>query len=80
MIHDIMRKPNSVIVLLYIIILRNGGEAFIHSVSEGNTSEAWQPGISAADIPFIMSSSQLIECIRPSRFFIVGLMYNKVVC
>ena len=35
--------------------------------------------ISAADIAFIMSSSQvceLIECSRPIRFFIVSVMYN----
>ena len=37
--------------------------------------------ISAADIAFIMSSSQaivkLIECSRPIRFFIVSLVYNN---
>ena len=39
-IHDIMRKPNSIIVLLYIFhkfILRNRSEAFSHFVSEENT-------------------------------------------
>ena len=38
--HDIMRKPNSIIVLLYIFhkfILRNRSEAFSHFVSEENT-------------------------------------------
>ena len=34
----IMQKPNSITVLLYILILRNRGEAFSHSVSEENTS------------------------------------------
>ena len=43
--HDIMnyqnqglcylRKPSSIIVLLYILMLRNRGEAFSHSFSEG---------------------------------------------
>ena len=37
-IHDVMRKPNSIIVLLYILILRNSGEAFSHPVSEENIS------------------------------------------
>ena len=85
-IHYIMRKPNSIIiiVLLYILILRNRGEAFSHSVSEENTSRGlvtsgnqWLPSplkctnqadfeldmintTSAADIAFIMSSSQAI--------------------
>ena len=35
--------------------------------------------ISAADIAFIMSSSQLIECSRPIRFFTVSLMYNNII-
>ena len=33
--------------------------------------------ISAAAIAFIMSSSPLIECSRPIRFFIVSVMYNN---
>ena len=39
-IHDIMRKPNSRIVLLYIFhkfILKNTSEAFSHFVSEEST-------------------------------------------
>ena len=65
-----MRKPNSIIVLLYILILRNRGEAFSHSVSEDNTFKGLGNqadfeldminAISAADIVFIMSSSQAI--------------------
>ena len=68
-LHDIMRKPNSIIVLLYIFtsfILRNGSEAFSHFVSEENTPRGLDVeldminAISAADIAFIMSHSQAI--------------------
>ena len=33
-----MPKTNSIIVLLYILILKNRGEAFSHSFSKENTS------------------------------------------
>ena len=72
-IHDIMRKPNSIIVLLYIFhkfILRNRSEAFSHFVSEENTPKGLSNqadveldminAISAADNTFIRSSSQAI--------------------
>ena len=71
-IHDIMRKPNSIIVLLYIFhkfILINRSEAFSHFVSEehskGLSNQAdveldMINALSAADNTFIMSSSQAI--------------------
>ena len=95
MIHDIMRKPNSIIVFLI---------HFSHNIHPQKQKWSVQPfcfwgehskglsnqadieldminAISAADIAFIMSSSQAIvdwlNALDQSDFFIVSLMYNK---
>ena len=68
-IHDIMRKPNSIIVLLYIFHIihpqkqKRSVQPFF--VSEENTPRGLVTRqtlnvISAADITFIMASSQAI--------------------
>ena len=72
-IHDIMRKPNSVIVLLYIFHIIHPQKqkrsvqpfCFRGEHSEGLSNQAdieldMINAISAADIAFIMSSSQAI--------------------
>ena len=56
-------------VLLYILILRNKGEALSHSVPEENTSR----GLATRQ----PSYCKKIECSRPIRFFIVSLTYDK---
>ena len=100
-IHDIMRKPNSIIVLLYIFHIihpqkqKRSVQPFCfwgeHSKGLSNQADVelgMIDAISAADIAFIMSSSQafssyyssyceLIECSRPIKFFVVSLMYNN---
>ena len=65
--HDIMRKPNSIIVLLYIfpIIHPQKQKRSVQPFSKGLSNQAVvEPDminpISAADIAFIMSSSQAI--------------------
>ena len=82
-----MRKPNSVIVLLYIFhiifILRNRSEAFSHFVSEENTPrglvtrQTLNCRYCIYHVKFT-SYCELIECSRPIRFFIVSLMYNII--
>ena len=68
--HDIMRKPNSIIVLLYIFHIIHPSEteakhSAIGEHSKGLSNQAdveldMINAISAADMAFIMSSSQAI--------------------
>ena len=94
-IHDIMRKPNSIIVLSYIFHIihpqkqkRNVWSCFWgeHSKALSNQTDVELDMInamSAADIAFIMSSSQAIvnwlNALDQSDFFIVSLMYNNTI-
>ena len=84
----IMRKPNTIIFLLYIFHIihpqkrKRSAILFLRTL-QGLSNQAdveldMINVISAADITFIMSSyCELIECSRPIRFFIVSLMYNN---
>ena len=92
-IHDIIRKPNSIIVLFYIFHIIHPQKqkrsvqpfCFWGEHAKGHSNQAdfeldMINAISAADIAFIMSITsycELIECTRPIRFFIVSLMYNN---
>ena len=90
-IHDIMRKPNSIIVLLYIFHIihpqkqkrsvrpvRFWGE---HSKGLSNQADVEHKCniCSRYCIYHVKFTSycKLIECSRPIRFFIVSLMYNN---
>ena len=87
-IHDIMRNPNSLIVLLYIFHIihpqkqKRSVQPFCfwgeHSKVLSNQADVELDminAISAADM--FTSYCELIECSRPIRFFIVSMMYNK---
>ena len=89
-VHDIMRKPNSIIVLLYIFHIIHTQKqkqsvqpfCFWEEHSKGLSNQAdveldMINALSAADVAFITSYCELIECSRPIRFFIVSLMYNN---
>ena len=82
---QIMRKPNSIFVLLYIFHIIHPhkqkrsvqpfcfwGEYFKGLSNQADVELDMISAISAADIAFIMSSSQAI------RFSIVSLMYNNI--
>ena len=86
-IHDIMQKPNSIIVLLPVYLFhiihpqkqKQSVQPFCfweHSKGLSNKADIELDminAISAADIAFTMSSSQAIV----NWFFIVSLMYNN---
>ena len=93
--YDIMQKPNSIIVLLYIFHIIHPQKhkesvqpfCFWGEHSKGLSNQAdleldMINAISAADIAFIVSSSQAIvnwlNALDQSDFFIVSLMYNNV--
>ena len=60
MIHDIMRKPNSIIVLLYFYTYNSSSETEAKLSNQADVELDMINAISAADIAFIMSSSQAI--------------------
>lgn len=79
-----MKKPNSIIVLLYILIVRNRGKEFSHSVFWGEHFKGLVTGqtlnwldtinaISASNIAFIICIDWILST---NQIFIVSLMYN----
>ena len=93
-IHDILRKPNSIIVLLYIFHIihpqkqKRSVQQFCfwgeHSKGLNNQADVELDminAISAADIAFIMSSSQAtvnwLNTLDQPYFLIVSVMYNN---
>ena len=87
-IHDIMQKPNSIIVLLYIFHIihpqkqKRSVRPFYfweHSKGLSNQEDVERNICSRYCIYHVKFTNycELIECSRPIRFFIVSLMYSN---